>query len=94
MSKTKKEYEAFLNELLETDIRWSKLSKEELAKLVTIFTSPELLSERLGIAEPVARRFLRDRVLGAAEKWLREWRGPVATMLRELLGREKAKEEK
>jgi len=48
-SKAKKEmYEKLLNEIFGTQIKWSKLSLEELTQLATVLANPEPLIRRLG----------------------------------------------
>lgn len=47
MTSTKEDYEKVFNELLETDIKWSRLSKEELVQLAVFFDNPEILIKKL-----------------------------------------------
>lgn len=47
MTPNKEEYEKVFNSLLGTDIKWRKLSKEELAQLAVLFDNPEILIKKL-----------------------------------------------
>ena len=81
MPKNKREYEKALNEILGTDIQWSKLSLHELTQIVTLLNNPESLMKRLGVKTD--RSLLRDRARKLMDTL--ELRGPFANLLRELL---------
>jgi hypothetical protein len=85
------EYEKVFNELLGTDIRWSKLSLEELATLAVLFKHPEILMKRLGVE--VNESELRDRLLRRGVKVLKElgFEGPLVKLADELVGSEERK---
>jgi len=79
--RSKMEYEETFNELLGVDIRWSKLSMEELTQLAVIFGNPEMLLAKLGVeVEDPLRKRLR--------KILRRVRleGSIGQLIREILG--------
>jgi hypothetical protein len=44
----KEVYERLFNEVFGTNIRWSKLTLEELTQLATVLANPEPLIKRLG----------------------------------------------
>lgn len=52
MANTKEDYEKVFNDLLGMEIKWSKLSKEELVQIAMLFENPELLMKKL-VPEPV-----------------------------------------
>lgn len=81
MPKNKKEYERVLNEILGTDIQWSKLSLHELTQIVTLLNNPESLMKRLGIKTD--RSLLRNRARKLIDAL--EFKGPLANLLKELL---------
>jgi len=78
---TKKEYERVLNEVLQLNIKWSRLTKEELASFATLLNSPVELLNRLGVKTEKGR--LRERTLRLIDTLGLE--GPFIKMLRELL---------
>ena len=47
MANTKEDYEKVFNDLLGIEIKWSKLSKEELVQLAMLFDNPEILIKKL-----------------------------------------------
>ena len=47
MTNTKEDYERVFNDLLGIEIKWSKLSKEELVQLGVFFDNPEILIKKL-----------------------------------------------
>jgi len=75
---SKEDYERRLNELLGTNIAFSKLSKDELATLLTLLSSKEVVKERIPERRFVTAlaRFSRD--LG--------FEGPGTRFLEELAG--------
>jgi len=89
---SKKEYEELLNKLLGLQVKWSKLSKEELSSITTLFTSPSELAKRLGLSSyPVIDSFkerLRETIdsLGL--------RAPIMRLVKNLLREEELKSEK
>jgi len=84
MTTTKEDYERLLNQLLGLDIRWSKLSKEELSALATLFSSPRELARRLGLKTD--RNILRRRFIDILDNL--GLKGPFVTFLRDLLKEE------
>ena len=85
---SKSEYERIFNELLGVDIKWSKLSKHELAQLAILFNNPELLAKRLGLklSEDKIKGTLVDILLDITDE---VEGGPIIKGIRKLLGREK-----
>jgi len=85
---TKEEYERVFNQLLGTNIKWSKLSKEELVELATIFNHPEILLEKRGVKQKAEKQAIRERFIEAGADLLFElaenWEGPIARLLRRL----------
>jgi len=90
---TKKEYEEIFNRALGVDIKWSKLTKEELAQLAVIFSNPSLLMERLGVKaeKEIARRRFVEAGVEVLEDVLGRWEGPLVSIAKRLLGMEKEK---
>lgn len=80
----KADYEKIFNELLETNIKWSKLRLEDLIQLAVLFNNPEILVKKLGISGDIHhaefRKSLGDIVLELADNW----EGPIAKALRKL----------
>jgi len=85
---SKEEFERTFNQLLGTDIKWSKLSKSELTQLAIIFSNPELLAKKLGIklSEENVKSKLIDVILDITDEIEG---GPIIKGLRKILGREK-----
>jgi len=95
--KERKEISKLLNQVLETDIAWHKLSIEDLTQIVNLFTNPDELYERLkklqkeGFEEQEAeeenllRKMVRDLAVKAGVRFVEKWDGPIITYLRELL---------
>jgi len=92
---SKKEYEEVFNQFFGVSIKWSKLTKEELASLATVLNNPEAILERLG--QDVKKRVFRGRILDlgreVAEEFVAGWDGPFARFMRRVLGVEKKSEE-
>jgi len=88
---TKREYEEFLNELLGLEVKWSKLSKEELAAIATLFSNPAALLERLGYSTPDR---IRDELVQRATDRILSGRGPLITLIRSILLGEGEKRER
>lgn len=74
----KEEYEDVFNKLLGTDIKWSKLSIEELIEIAVLFKNPEILVSKLGLKEETEDDPL---LAGFIQTW-RRGKGPIATLLR------------
>ncbi len=85
----KLDYERALNQIFGTNIKWSKLSTEELVELATILNHPEVLLEKLEITNEYKRKLLIDRFIEATTDLLKEWEGPVATLLKKFMKEEK-----
>jgi len=83
---SKKEYEEVFNKLLGVDVKWSKLSKEELAQLAMVFGNPEILLKRLGLEEEFRVKLAREKMVDAGMTILKSWNGPLARVLRKWLG--------
>lgn len=94
---TKKEYSELLNKVLGIDVKWEKLSMEEIRQIVELVTNPDELYARLKKAEGSPARIeertvesptfdlLKEAVKSTAKELLRKWDGPILTVLRELL---------
>jgi len=83
---SKQDYEKVFNELLGTNIKWSRLPKEDLAQLAVIFANPEILLKRLGIE--IEQSILRKKIANAFSNLLEniELEGPVIRFLRDIVG--------
>lgn len=89
MGKTKKDYEEAINTVLETDIEWSRLKKDDLVEFATILSEPEVITKRLGIeSEPSEKQRIGGRVMNASKYLLDELNGPGARFLKSLLEEE------
>jgi len=86
MPAKKVEYERIFNELLGTSIKWSNLRLEDLIQLAILFNNPELLMKKLGVADDIRREEIKRRLGGLLYKWMEEWEGPLARLVRRLLG--------
>lgn len=60
---TKKEISDELNRALGVNVRWDKLSKEELAQIVKV------LSDRLGLLEKIVKQEVKSRVTERLDDW-------------------------
>jgi len=84
----KEDYERVFNELLGTHIHWSRLAKEELVELATIFNNPTILLEKLGVKERYKRKLLRERLIEGVAEFMEEWEGPLMSLARKVFGKE------
>lgn len=86
---SKSEYKTTFNEILGTDIDWSKLSKEELAQLMVIFAHPEILAHKLGLELTVSKptTMLRKEFIkgltGTFKEVIEAYDGPLISRIRE-----------
>jgi len=90
---SKEEYKKVLNKLLGTDVDWTKLSKEELASLATLFSEPEMLARKLGLDTSLGIKAAREKFVETGFTIFQEWEGPLAKIARRMLGIEKEKKE-
>lgn len=81
---TKLDYERIFNKLWGVNIKWRKLSKEELATLAAIWANPEVIAKRLGLDKSEGRANPRDMLIRALLSLAKEWEGPIMSMLRDL----------
>jgi len=87
---TKREYEEWLNSVLGLEIKWSKLSKEELAAIATLFQNPMVLIKRLknfGLIEDTEETLIQRFAKAATDlaiNRLRRWEGPIMQILRRI----------
>lgn len=87
----KKEVEETLNKIFGVDVKWSKFSESELIQLLTVLSNPDALIKRLGgIPKSELREEARKDIV---RSFLETWEGPVASVLREILGYEKEKKD-
>lgn len=63
MINTKEDYEKVFNDLLGMDIKWSKLSKEELVQLAVYFDNPEILMKKLIPVETTGEKKVRFPIM-------------------------------
>lgn len=82
----KKDYGDFFNKLLGVEVDWSKLNKEELASLATVFGNPEIILHKLGLDAELKTRVARERLLDAGTTLFRNWDGPLARAARRVFG--------
>ncbi|HDN18286.1 MAG TPA: hypothetical protein ENF41_04415 [Candidatus Bathyarchaeota archaeon] len=88
MPSKKKEFERIFNQLLGTNIKWSKLSLEELYQLAALFNNPEILLQRLGVKTDITRVVIKDKIFQGLSELLKNYDGPVIRMLKALLQEE------
>ena len=87
--RSKEDYEKVINELLETDIKWSKLSLAELIEFTVLLGHPELFMEKLGVKTPADKiveevtKTTIPIVKEAFDLWKKS-SGPLATLLRQI----------
>jgi len=86
MPAKKQDYERVFNELLGTDIKWSKLNLEDLIQLAVLFENPELLLKRLGVSEELRKTEAKKRIADVLLELAKDWPGPAAQALRKLIG--------
>lgn len=93
MPAKKEDYEKIFNKIFGTNIKWSKLSLEELMELAVLFNHPEVLYEKLGVEakqEMGRKRLVEvgvDVLTEAVEK--SKWDGPLIQLAKKVLGVEK-----
>ena len=80
---SKKDYERIFNQLWGVDVKWSKLTKEELAQLAAIWSDPYVIAKKLGL-KVVEEESPRELLLRAAFQLLKNWEGPLARALKTL----------
>jgi len=89
---SKGEYEKVFNKVLGVDVRWSKLSKEELSALAVVFNNPIMLLERLGVKDYFESKSREQHLVETGVSFLRTiletWEGPIVRMLRGTLKKE------
>jgi hypothetical protein len=79
---TKREYSELFNQLLGTNIDWTKLSLHELTQLAVLFNNPEVLLKRLGVKlQNVA---IRRRLIQLVESL--GFKGPFVELLKDVWG--------
>ena len=83
---SKEQYEKVFNQLLGTDIKWSKLSKDELAQLAILFNNPEVLLKKLGIKADFKTQAAREKLVEAGIELLESWEGPLANIAKRMIG--------
>jgi len=90
---SKEEYEKIFNEIFGTSIRWSRLSKEDLAQLAAVLANPDALIRRLG---GIPASHSSAIMIDVAKKLLRrvQHEGPVVKLLKVLLEEEEGGGEK
>lgn len=88
---SKKEYSKIFNELLGIEVNWTKLSKEELAVLSTIFAYPDVLLSKLGGSDKFKTDAVRDKFIDTAIDVIQDYDGPIISILRKALTKEKEK---
>ncbi len=90
----KKEYEETLNELLDTSIKWSDLSKDDLVQFTTLVSKPKVFLSKLGVDQkkqskqtnrPLMRGII-DEVFGDTDIKIGE--GQIVKRLKDLLTKE------
>lgn len=85
MTATKKEMSKVLNDLLDTDIEWERLLKDDLKKVVEIFSEPEELYSKLkGEGGERGLKVNIEGVRNATKQLLEGWEGPIVSNLREV----------
>lgn len=90
--KKKEEIEELLNKVFGVNVRWSKLSLEELTQIVTVLTNPHSLIKRL---QTLAGYTPESEFVEALKKIVTNIKheGPVINLLRMLLGVKHEREE-
>jgi hypothetical protein len=87
VSKSKKlDYEKLFNEIFGTNIKWSKLSIEELTQLATVIANPEPLIRRLG-GVPAAE-VGQATLVEIAKRLVSNYEGPIIKLLKKYLSKE------
>jgi len=88
---SKEEYGKLFNQILGVEVDWTKMSKEELASLATVFANPEIILNKLGLQGEFKAKAARDTMVDAGFQILKEWEGPFAKLARKFLGMETTK---
>lgn len=89
-SRTKEEYEEVINKLLGTNIKWSKLSLEELIEFAVLLDHPELFMEKLGVSttEKEIAKEVAAPIIGEVTEiiglWKEHGQGPFAKLYRKI----------
>jgi len=86
MPAKKVEYERIFNELLGTDIKWSRLRLEDLIQLAVLFNNPEILLKKLGVTDEVRKEETKKRLGDIILELAEQWEGPLARAIRRRIG--------
>lgn len=81
---TKDEYGDALRELLDTDIEFEKMTKEDLIKLTEIFSNPGVLIEKLDV-ENAEKKITRERIIERGKEIIEDREGPVIDIVKEIV---------
>lgn len=87
---SKVEYEKTFNEMLGTEIKWSRLNLEDLIQLAVLFNNPDFLMKRIGvnIEKDERRRRIIDAGIETAKDIANKWNGPLARFFKNLVSME------
>lgn len=94
MSKCKKnEYEDLFNKVFGVQVKWSRLSCEDLIQLATVLSNPGDLIRRLKTISPEAKT-KEEKILEGIKLVIEglDRKGPIISTLKRLLGGENATE--
>lgn len=86
MKRSKKEFEELFNKIFGVNVKWSKLSMDELVQIATVLANPDSLIKRLQEISGTSsgeREFIEGvrKILAAIN-----YRGPIVDLLRKVLG--------
>lgn len=91
---TKQEYEEVFNKLFGTNIKWSKLSKEELAQLAAVLSDYDKMYEKFGqLANKNVKSggkaeeidIVREKVIEIGQEVVKKWDGPLVNIMKKVL---------
>ena len=82
----KKEYEEVLNKVFGTNVRWSKLSLEELIQISTVLTTPEVICRRICGEDEISKT--TTMLIKSLKNILKEvkYEGPLIKSLKKVFG--------
>lgn len=88
---SKEEYEKLLNEIFGVNVKWSKLSLEELIQIATVLANPDSLIIRLG---GIPKSSMEAEVVNRVRGFLRSfsYEGPLIKILKRAFGVEDEEE--
>jgi len=93
---SKSDYEKIFNKIFNTDIKWSKLSKEELAQLAAVLNNPpesltKTVCANVNNTKDIIKNQLDDvidTITSKARDVIQNWDGPLIKLAKKIIKEE------